>query len=198
MSAEKDAWMGLHERLSRVREALENGTGRARDLEEEILRKRAERLARPIGMDVPPAGREYLRFRLGESRFLLDSSAVAAVIRPGELLPVPDSPAKVLGVFGFREELATLLSLSALTGLAEARPDEGNANLAILLQDGEDQAAVPASEILGLAALGEEGIEPLKGATLRGLAGMTAEGDYVLDAARLSDGLEETGSNREK
>jgi chemotaxis signal transduction protein len=112
------------------------------------------------------------------------------VVRPGNLLPVPKSPGDVLGIFGFRDGMATLLSLPALIGLPDAPPAAGDGIHAILLRNGDEASAVQASEILGMAVLeDEEEIEPLTISSLRGLAGRTREGDYVLDAGRLLDSL---------
>src|SRR3546814_7671598 len=67
-----------------------------------ILDERARRLAAPPGAGQPDGLGEYVIFRLGKTRFALESDHVQTVSRLSSLAAVPGLPAAFLGITNMR------------------------------------------------------------------------------------------------
>lgn len=67
-----------------------------------------------------------LEIPLNGPSLLVPSAAVAEVINPTELSPVPGAPPWVLGVFGWRSHPVPVISFEALTGQPVPKPAAGS------------------------------------------------------------------------
>lgn len=115
-------WQEAHVRLERARRALESGGDLPREEVARILRDRALALATPLD-DAAPAAEmiELLVFSLAGERFGVEIARVLEVTALRELIPVPCTPAFVLGVINYRGRIVTVLELRRLLNL----PGEG-------------------------------------------------------------------------
>jgi chemotaxis-related protein WspB len=84
----------------------------------------------------------FLKFRIGNERYALDTTQIVEVLPLIEITPVPQAPAGVAGLIVYRGKFVPVIDLSELA-LSEAAPSHISTRL-ILVRYGE--------ELLGLIA----------------------------------------------
>lgn len=193
MKSAKPAWSDLHERLARIRESMTDTGGRSREAREDILLRRAERMARRKDDGPSPEGVEYLLLRAGGREFAVETSWVSEVMRPQAILEVPGAPDGVVGVFSLRGGLVPVLVLPALAGLTGVGQSPAGAPLAVVLFRDDRKAAFLAAEVMAIKTYVPASIGPLLGSSLEGITGVAPGGELVLDAARLFEAVPSTG-----
>src|SRR5216684_8773873 len=101
---------------------------------EDVLKRRAEQLAKlPLSPDTDDEV-EVLVCRLGEERYAVETRHLRAVQWASGITPVPCTPGFVVGIVSVRGEIVTLLDLASMIGLtAMAAKDDGAACPALLL-----------------------------------------------------------------
>lgn len=120
-------WQEVHARLERARLAMESG---GEPQPEEIARTLADRalaLAKPLEDTTPSTEMiELLVVSLGGERFGIETVYALEAISLRELIPVPCTPAFVLGVVNYRGRILTVLDLRSILGLSGGGVAEGN------------------------------------------------------------------------
>jgi chemotaxis signal transduction protein len=150
-----------------------------------VLRRRAEQLAlvpqAPGAADV-----EALEFSVAGQRCLLELAWLQEVRPLQDLLPVPLAPGALLGVAQLRGRLLAVLDLAALLGVEAGREP---ATRLLVLGHAAPVFAVAAGEVHGLRRLppqdAERRSQPLEGLRPEIVRAVTAQGQLLLDGARL-------------
>ncbi len=115
-------WQEAHARLERARQAIESGGHLSPEEATRILRNRARELATPLEEAMPSTEMiELVVFTLAGERFGIELTHVLEVTSLRELIPVPCTPAFVLGMINYRGRILTVLDLRRLLNL----PGEG-------------------------------------------------------------------------
>lgn len=84
---------------------------------DEVLRRRAEQLARlPLSPDTGDEV-EVLACQMGDERYAIETRHLRAVQWTTSITPVPCTPAFVVGIVSVRGEIVTLLDLATMIGL---------------------------------------------------------------------------------
>lgn len=99
---------------------------------------------------------EFLCVRIKDRRYAIPVAGVAEVVTPGDVTPVPHTPAYIRGVFNRHGHVSTVLDLARFTG---TDVEENPARLVVLEADSLE-AAVPVTEVTGIMALGSEDVAP--------------------------------------
>jgi purine-binding chemotaxis protein CheW len=139
---------------------------------EQLLRRRAEQLARLPLEPTAADDVEVLVCRLGAERYAVETRLLRAVQWTRQVAPVPCTPAHVVGIVNVRGEIVTLLDLATMVGLASA-PREAEAYAVLLLDVGGMRSGLVVDEILGVERLVPSALQrSLSGRDYtRGLAG---------------------------
>ena len=131
--------------------------------------------AGPLGLSTPldPLGlapipedtrRRFLRFKLArEDKVLLPLETVVEVrqLESAEILPVPEVPAHLLGVYSWRGEIHWLVDLNALVGelpLWQQQPFLEQA-MVLMVESGERRVALVVEQVNDLEMLAPETIQ---------------------------------------
>lgn len=151
-----------------------------------ILARRARELARP---PAAPAGAslELVQFQVGGETYALAAAAVREVLPLRDLLPLPGTPAFVLGIVNVRGRILSVVDLKRFFGLPVAGLTDSNRLL--VLGDDELEFGLLADRVLGTALVPLAQLQPplatMTGVREEYLRGVTATGLVVLDADRL-------------
>jgi purine-binding chemotaxis protein CheW len=91
----------------------------------DLLRRRAERLAVPLGQEAGADGAELAlaEFSLGDGRYAIPFAELQAALPLKDVTPVPLAPAHVIGIMRFKGQAITALSLASLLGIRGWRRD---------------------------------------------------------------------------
>src|SRR5579864_5597467 len=118
---------------------------------DEVLRRRAEQLAKlPLSADTGDEI-EVLTCQMGDERYAIETRHLRAVQWASAITPVPCTPAFVLGIVSVRGEIVTLLDLATMIGLRAAPPDaEVNSLPVLLLGLPGMRAGLVVDEVLGV------------------------------------------------
>lgn len=180
-------WPAVHERLARVRAAVDGAEAPDAATAAAVLDERARRLAGAAETaEARAEGLELTRFVVAGAAFAIDAEVVRRIVRTPALTPVPRAPEILLGVTALHGEVLPVFAAAALLAVAGGATTGG---YTLVL-------GVEAPE-LGLACDGVEDVsrvrvdelaEPLGGIDggLRGLCrGVRADGLVVLDGRRV-------------
>jgi purine-binding chemotaxis protein CheW len=179
-------WERIKERLKKAGEAISGEAGRRNPAD--TLEKRARELAVPArdlsGADAQ--GVQAVVFTLGAERFAIESVYMTEVALSGEIVPVPCTPAFVLGMVRLRGEVVSVIDLRKFFEL----PEKGlsDMNRLLVLSSGEMTFGVLADTVEGVEEIRVEELKKLP--TLSGvrdeyLVGVSARGITVLDGWKL-------------
>ena len=155
---------------------------------DEILRRRAARLARPLAAPRQGVSRNLVvEFLLAGERYALDADRIEEVAPIRELVPLPGTPPFVLGIINLRGEMRSVVDLREV--FAIPGPHVRERGYMILLCNEAMEFGLFAEEILGADVLRPEtlaGTLPtLTDVRAEFLKGVTAQGLVYLDADRL-------------
>lgn len=162
------------------------------DADREILRKRAEIIARPLaGEDAGGEDLLVIEFILAGERYALDAEFVQEVAPVREITPLPGTPDFILGIINLRGAIRSVVDLRRVFGEASGGP--GERGFAVILDDGDMEFGLYAEEVPGARALRPgtlaETLPTFTDVRADFLKGVTPDGMAYLDAARLlSDG----------
>lgn len=181
-------WGELRRRLERGRAALEQGAAPAAEKAKQILRARAEELARESPKTpAPQAFLEVVAFQLANETYALETSWVREVYPLKEFTPLPGTPPFVLGLINARGELLAVIDIKKFYDL----PEEGltDLNKVIVVASEGMQLGILADVVLGVQSVPVESLQPslptLTGIRAEYLRGVTRERVVVLDAGKL-------------
>ncbi len=150
---------------------------------EEVLRRRAERLARPRSHELTPGddarGAELAiaEFRLGDERYAFPLSELRAALPLRHVTPVPLAPAHVIGVLRYEGKALAAMSLAALLGVRGWRVDPA---VLLVLACGQRLVAVDCEVIPKLSSLPLAVVEAARGREREPTIDLTVgDGDIV-------------------
>ena len=154
---------------------------------EAIFRERARRLARRPAVSAAEDSLEVIEFELGRQRYGVASRWVREVLPLTDLVPIPCTPAFVLGVTHIRGRLISVLDLKAFLGL----PSHGitDLNRLMILRNNTLEIGVLADAIEEVILVPESSLAPPPDPDMAQghLLGMTPDALLVLDGGRLLD-----------
>lgn len=124
----------------------------------EVLRRRAEALAR--NDEEEPAGEtlRFLVFRVGEDGYALPAQAVREIVTGYPVARIPCTPPHVVGVTSIRGEIVSVTDLRTL--LDAERPQEVTSRPAIVVDVGEVSGALVVDEVLDVVDVPLAELEP--------------------------------------
>jgi purine-binding chemotaxis protein CheW len=154
----------------------------------EILRARAEALARPAVVARRPAGElHFVVFTLDCQQFALPLAIGCGVEPQLQTTPVPCTPPWIRGLINVRGEILAVIDLAAFFGIE--RKASTDTDRVIVIEAGEMKVGVLADEVLGTRALVPKALAPplpgSGGLRAEYVQGITADGITVLDAKQL-------------
>jgi purine-binding chemotaxis protein CheW len=150
---------------------------------EDLLKQRAEQLAKQATTPESGDELEVLVCRLGSERYAIETRTLRAVQWASGITPVPCTPPYVVGIVSVRGEIVTLLDLATMLGLAAA-PAEATTCPVLLVGLPGLRCGLVVDEVLGVERLRLKELMPsLTGREFtRGLA---PEGTVLLDLEQL-------------
>lgn len=156
--------------------------------ERQILRTRAQHLARPLQNGVlESASLELLEFRLAQENYALETQYVSEVYPLKDLTPMPCTPPFLRGIVNVRGRIVPVIDIKKFFDL----PDKGLSDLhRIILVRGNDlELGLLADVIVGVRTVALDSLQPslstLTGIRSDYLKGVTAERLVVLDLDRI-------------
>ena len=153
----------------------------------EVLRQRAEKLARPDLLPEEASGpRQALHFSLADQQCLLDLAWVREVQRLRGLVPLPLGASHLLGLAPWRGRMLPVVDLAFLLALPAS---SGAHRHLLVLGRTAAVAAITVDEVHGMRPLAADSAEsrarPLEGLRPDMVRGTTAEGQLLVDGERL-------------
>ncbi|WP_447973619.1 chemotaxis protein CheW [Nitrospira sp. Kam-Ns4a] len=197
-------WQEAQARLERVRRALVSGDARSPEEVARILRARARALAKPREPAAPTEETLVLLvFSLAGEQFAIDVEPVRAVVSVRELIPVPCTPAAVLGLLPYRGRILVVVDLCRILDLSGAR--ETAPRFCVWVEAGPLTFGIAADHVEGIRAVPARAVTAAAGFASRRQAatrGVTEDFITVLDLDALARSPEilvndEGGSQRE-
>lgn len=153
----------------------------------DILRKRAIELARPLQGSGPADTREFVIFKLGDGMFGFDLDGVVEVFTPREVTPVPGWANGRGALTAWRGALLLLIDIRDVVG-ASQMPNR-KVDRAIVLQAGQHTAGIMVDEVIGMRAMPETEMratpEKLAGTGMMLMNRVTDDGVMLLDHEHL-------------
>src|SRR5258708_18279234 len=127
---------------------------------EEVLKRRAEQLAKlPHATDAGDEV-ELLICRLGTERYAVETRHLRAVQWASGITPVPCTPGFVVGIVSVRGEIVTLLDLCAMIGLGTWSGDIAATCPVVLLGLPGLRAGLVVDEVLGVERVKLDALQP--------------------------------------
>lgn len=166
--------------------------GDAPDRTRAILDERAKRLATPLAA---PATAQFavdaIVFTVNRQRYAVASRYVYATFQLAELVPLPGARLPVVGLTRWRGDVLTVLDLRRLVGLSPQALDD--LSRVIVVGDNAPELGLLADAIeelrpidpTSLYLLGDQTGDTSAGVAPALLAGVTADGIHMIDAAAL-------------
>jgi purine-binding chemotaxis protein CheW len=181
-------WGEVYRRLEKARAVLEQGFTPTLEEKKQVLKARAQALARePEGKDASTGFIEVIEFLLAYERYGIESSYVREVYPLKDLTPLPCTPSFVLGIISARGRILSVIDLKKFFDL----PEKGltDLNKVIIVHDDLMEFGVLADAILGVRSVPLKEMQPslptLTGVREEYLKGVTKERVVILDAQKL-------------
>lgn len=163
-------WKEVHRRLARSEVLLEEALTPVPRRVEEILGRRATRLAsRPVARDSASPALRVMVLRLGVERYGIETKDLAEVTPLAGCIPVPGSMHHILGVIQLRGELCAVASLCKLIGVEET--GAGASSVVVLLRSSMGRVGLKMDGVEELLEVRPEELVSADQRYLRGLAG---------------------------
>jgi chemotaxis signal transduction protein len=126
-----------------------------------LLERRAERLKQPVEEELPADSQAWIaELPLGEDSYGIPLEQLRGATRGSRVTPVPLAPPEVIGLFRFRGELYTALSLPALLGGA---PTRHTPSIVLIVEYGDGQGiGLGCDEIPRLIGVPDRAISDLR------------------------------------
>lgn len=184
--AKTTEWHRIRRRLEASRENVWRGL--TPNEKQEILRKRAQALARPLAQDPGDgAALDVLEFMLAHETYAIEMRWVTETYPLKELTPLPGTPSFVAGIINVRGRILSVMDIRKFFDL----PEQGltDLNRVIIVHDGAMEFGILADEILGTRTIPQSEIQPplptLTGIREEYLKGVTRERTAILDGEKL-------------
>jgi purine-binding chemotaxis protein CheW len=127
---------------------------------EEVLRRRAESLARETLDEEVSDLLSLLLFRIGDELYAVRVEDVREIFQEYEITPIPCVPDFVLGVVNVRGEILSVTDPARLMRLGQVEIDPNVNPPAIVLVHDDVASALVVDEIRDIAEIPQESIEP--------------------------------------
>ncbi|HET6498171.1 MAG TPA: chemotaxis protein CheW [Coriobacteriia bacterium] len=151
------------------------------DAAEEVLRRRAEALARKPDAEATDDREALLVFRVGQSWYAVRTGEVREIAQDPVVAAVPCVPEFIRGVTSVRGEIVSVTDAASLIGIAvEGRPP---ARVALVLENAECVTALGVDEVGGIVEVRSASLEPPLPTTTKALA------EFVSATVFLEEGL---------
>lgn len=155
--------------------------------EQQILKQRAEQLARPDKAEDECRLLPVVEFRLASEIYAFELVQVKKVVPVSALVPLPGAPAFVAGITHFAGQILSVVDLRSFFDLPVPKTD--SRQKLIVLRERGMQMAVLAEEVLGVRELDEQRLQTalptLTGVRQRYLKGVSPDQTIVLDVAKM-------------
>jgi purine-binding chemotaxis protein CheW len=181
-------WSTVHRRLEASRMALERGVTPAPEERKNILRARAQALARePQEAEAARDEIDVVEFLLAYETYGVESLYVREVYPLKEFTPLPCTPPFVLGIINIHGQILSVIDLKKFFDL----PEKGltDLNKVIVVHDENMAFGLLADAILGVRAIPlgdmQASLPTLTGIREAYLKGVTGERLVILDASKL-------------
>jgi purine-binding chemotaxis protein CheW len=181
-------WRAVHQRLEAMRTALERGITPTAGERKNILRARAQALARePEREEGVRGGLEVVEFLLAHETYGVESSYVREVYPLRAFTPLPCTPSFVLGIINIRSQILSVIDPKKFFDL----PDRGltDLNKVIVVHDDRMTFGILADAVLAVRSIPLDDMQPslptLTGIREAYLKGVTSERLVILDAGKL-------------
>ena len=113
--------------------------------------------------DEPPSSEnceKFVAFFLGNSIYCVSSKAVAEIVHPLPVSPLPTAPPSITGIAAIRGEVVAVTNLKKILGLEDS-PSNGKAKLIILRSNAKNtQFAIPVDSMHELISVVPDAITP--------------------------------------
>ena len=119
---------------------------------EDVLKRRAEQLAKQTAAPETGDELEVVVCRLGDERYAIETRCLRAVQWASGIAPVPCTPPYVVGIVSVRGEIVTLLDLATMIGL-RAQPAEAATCPVLLVGLPGLRCGLVVDEVLGVERL---------------------------------------------
>ena len=180
-------WADIRRRLERTAAAMEHASVPTAARKAEVLKARAQSLARQPREERPEHYIEVVEFMLAYERYAVDSSFVSEVHPLKDLTTLPGAPAFVAGIINVRGRIVSVVNLKRFFDL----PDKGltDFNKVIILDDGRMEFGLLVDAVLAVQRLALDAIQrappTLNGVRADYVRGVTTQRMAVLDAAKI-------------
>ena len=181
-------WDKIRRHMEATRAAIEQGSTPSPEAERNILKKRAQELARePERREKAEEMLEVVEFDLANERYAFPLAQVREVSLLRELTPVPCAPPVVLGIMNLRGEIRAVIDLKKFFDLPAAGITE--LNKIILIERGDTRLGILADAIRGVRHLRlsdlQAALPTLTDVRADYLLGITSDRLVVLDPAKI-------------
>ena len=181
-------WDKIRRHMEATRAAIEQGSTPSPEAERNILKKRAQELARePERREKAEEMLEVVEFDLANERYAFPLAQVREVSLLRELTPVPCAPPFVLGIMNLRGEIRAVIDLKKFFDLPAAGITE--LNKIILIERGDIRLGILADAIRGVRNIPlsdlQSALPTLTDVRADYLLGITSDRLVVLDPAKI-------------
>lgn len=184
----ENKWETIQHRLKEAQSKLTQSMGLTPESEREILKERAQKLARAemdTGEKELPL--EVVEFRMADETYAVECFYISEVYRLKSLTPIPGTPDFVLGIINIRGRIVSVIDLKTFFEL----PQKGLSDLTrvIVLKKAGMEFGILAEEVMGTTPVFPKDIQPplptLTGIRGEYLKGIAKDRLIVLDAEKL-------------
>ena len=187
MNGERIDWNLVHERIAKTGAAIEKGFSPGPEEMQEILKARADALARETRREEDAKHFEIVEFMLANERYGIESCYVREVYPLKDYTPLPCTPPFVLGLINVRGRIISVIDIGKFFDMPEK--GIGELNNVLIIRDDKMEFGILADSIVGVRKIAVERIQPslptLGGIRGEFLIGVTGEPLAVLDAGKL-------------
>ncbi len=181
-------WGSIYERAASVQRALEHGWKPTQEETKNIFRARAAKFSKPVNPeDNASEIIELVVFTLAYETYAVQSSFVSEVYPLIEIVPVPRTPAFILGIINVRGRIISIVDLKHFFEL----PSKGitEFNKVIILHYKDKEFGILADTVLGIQTTEVNRIQHslalLTGVRAQYLMGVTNDPIVILDGEKL-------------
>jgi purine-binding chemotaxis protein CheW len=182
-----ESWSEFYRRIEAAKAATARGSEQHVQDRDEILRLRAQKLARAEERRDTGARIEVVEFLLARERYAIASAHVREVYPLKNPTTLPGTPAFVLGIVNVRGQILSVLDLRELFGLPHQ--EVRDLDKVIIVRAGAMELGIVAEVVVGVRSLPLADLQPplptLTDRRAEYLLGVTCDRLAVLDAEKI-------------
>ncbi|STX38533.1 chemotaxis protein CheW [Legionella feeleii] len=181
-------WKTIHERLQASQRILEQGWQPSPDETQQILKHRAQRLAKkPQVLEQATDTISVMEFELGEETYAIELSYIDEVCPAKQITPLPGIPAYMLGIMNVRGKIMSVLDIKTFFEIP--KKELTNLSQVIILHSDLMEFGIIADRSIGPRIITVNSIQsPLStfsGVRKEYLKGLTEKQVVILDANKI-------------